>query len=143
MNHNTLLKYWHKCFSNRFFISLKYFDQSDDILFKKYADGQPIEIPYYNKKTSLYYLNSSFGNININHKINHITIENCRNLKLSIYGGLISGIDIINSKFIDIIVHDVPIHYIEFNKSYYCNINNSPKCKLHIFKIDSLGINAA
>ena len=53
-------------------------------------------------------------------KINHIVIEKCNNIVIRIMRGLISGIDIINSTNINLVVDDDNIYNLNCGKSDNC-----------------------
>lgn len=53
-------------------------------------------------------------------KINHIVIENCKNITVRVLCGLISGIDILNSTGINLIVENSSIYYLSCGSSIDC-----------------------
>jgi hypothetical protein len=59
--------------------------------------------------------------ITIGKKINHIIIENCKNITLKLLNGLISGIDILHSLNVNIIVENSSIHYLSYGSSTDCS----------------------
>jgi hypothetical protein len=78
-----------------------------------------------NKKKTIYLLKCSNINIVIGKKINHIIIDKCNNVTIRILNGLISGIDIINSKDINLVVD---------NNIYNLNCGKSDNCECLIKK---------
>jgi len=74
--------------------------------------------------------------INISEKFNHLILLNCNNININIESGIISGIDILHSEYINI--------NVQFNKIYTINYQNSRFCIINfidIFSSDNQEIN--
>ena len=94
-----------------------YFYGSDDIL----PEVQEDKIEDINKIT-LFIENCNNCEIIITEKFNHLILLNCNNIKLFINSGMISGIDIIHSEYINI--------KVQFNKIYTANFQNCRYCSI-------------
>lgn len=80
--------------------------------------------------------------INVKRKVNHITIERCNNIKIMISSGCISGLDTIKSKFIDVLIDNKSIYFIDVGTSSDCNycIRDHLCDEIFISSIDSIDI---
>lgn len=91
------------------------------IVMKKTQMHVPID-----KTKTLFLSNCSNVRVVLGIKINHIVLEKCKNVTIRILGGLISGIDVINSSGIRI--------YVENNSIYYLGCGSSTDCSCTIKK---------
>jgi hypothetical protein len=73
-----------------------------------------------NIKRTIYFDKCNNLEINIDEKFNHILLVNCHNINIKIKKDLISGLDILNSKNINIKLEN-KINYTEISNSNDCN----------------------
>lgn len=83
-------------------------------------------------KFSLFIENCKNIKIKITNKFNHILLSKCNDIKLTISHGLISGIDILNSKNVSL--------FVKINKIYYVSSGNSDTCIFHFDETISNGM---
>lgn len=69
---------------------------------------------------SLYFTGCSDSTIIITTKVNHITLEDCKNINIRTTGGSISGIDVINCSNVT--------HIFESGSIYFMDISNTTEC---------------
>jgi hypothetical protein len=69
---------------------------------------------------TIFLSNCSDIKIILGKKINHVIIEKCNNIAIRIMRGLISGIDIINSNNINLVIDDNNIYNLNCGKSNDC-----------------------
>lgn len=76
--------------------------------------------PLVEQHNTLFFTNCSNMTIIVNPKINHITLENCKNINFRTKGGSISGMDIINSSNITTIFDSHTVNFVDISNSTQC-----------------------
>lgn len=132
---------WTTCINNKIIIeNLK--NETLDINETVNYDNKviPVELT-----STLHFINCQNLSINLNRKVNHITIERCDNVKIVINSGCISGLDTIKSKYINVLIDNKSIYFIDVGTSSDCNYcirdyvyKNDD---MYISSIDSMDIN--
>ena len=109
---------WKKCINNKLII--------EDVKKKNIRIDNNVlinnEIKYdsINRKNTLHFINCKNITIYIKTKVNHITLEHCKNVNIKTIGGSVSGLDNINCQNIS--------HVFEKSMIYYINSSNSQHC---------------
>jgi mRNA-degrading endonuclease HigB of HigAB toxin-antitoxin module len=72
------------------------------------------------KHHTLHFINCSDSTIIITPKVNHITLENCKNINFRSRNGSISGMDLINSNNITLIINSQTVNFIDVSNTTEC-----------------------
>lgn len=114
-----------KCFNKRIFVSdvnnsnIRINNNSIGLLEKgiltSLYEGVKID-------SSIHFVGCNNTTVLIYTKVNHITLESCKNLDVKIVGGAVTGIDNINCVNTNYIFDDNDIYFIDISGSYTCNM---------------------
>lgn len=74
------------------------------------------------RKSTIFFSNCSDLNVLMLNKVNHVIIENCKNINFKTTSGIIGGIDILRSSNVNLVVTNRDIFYIGFGGVYQGNI---------------------
>lgn len=118
----NIFKSWKTCLDNHITITDIKYDNKVNVSINDNIYINDIET-YKNisKTSSIFISNCNNLDIFLSKKINHIIIENCINVNLEVASGIISGIDVLHSENINIIITNEDIFYLSFGevlKSY-------------------------
>ena len=137
----NIYKSWKKCKNNNIVIS-KIDRKTNFRIDNNIIANSKVLHGNVNIKSSVHFLNCSNFTIFIDNKINHIYIENCKNFTIKSVSGLISGIDILNSNNIKLMMTTYDIYNLNIRNTVNCNvyIDDSIVDKLFIYtmKCDNL-----
>lgn len=120
----NVFKSWKTCYNNQIIIddisnmNRKSIIKIDD---KVVIDG--VEI-YKNisKKSTIFFSNCENLNILLLNKINHVVIENCKNVNFKSTSGIIGGIDVLHSQNMNFIIINQDVFYMSFGGVSTSNI---------------------
>lgn len=117
----TMYNIWSSCLNKKIFIEnviSRNIIIKDKIKIGTYLDNHNIT-----QKSTLHFINCKNLSITIDRKVNHITIEKCKNINIKIIAGSISGIDTIKCENMNIIIKNKYVYYLDIGTSQECKIN--------------------
>lgn len=116
----NIYKNWKTCFQNQIMItdiSRTNVKINDNVQ----INGKDIH-KNISKKSTIFLSNCSDLNVLMLNKVNHVIIENCKNINFKTTSGIIGGIDILRSSNVNLVVVNQDIFYIGFGGVYKGNI---------------------
>jgi hypothetical protein len=137
----NVFKSWKKCKNNNIVIS-KIDKKTNVRIDNNIIANSKVLHENVNIKSSIHFIGCKNFTIFIDNKINHIYIEKCSNFTIKSVSGLISGIDIINSNNVKLMMTTYDIYNLNIRNSSNCNVyvDDSIVDKLFIYsmKCDNL-----
>jgi len=113
-----LYKMWKTCLNKKLIIDN--IQNSNIRISDKILNGGKVLWEDVKRHHSLHFLNCENVTIVISEKVNHITLERCKNVNIRSTGGSVSGIDIIKCNNVT--------HIFESGKIYFMDISNTTQC---------------
>jgi hypothetical protein len=116
----NVFKSWKTCFDRHVSVNAV---KGQDIHVRDeiYIDGRK-SFDNISSSSTIFFSNCENINILLSRKVNHIIIDNCCNVNLKVTSGIISGIDVLHSQNINLIVTNKDIFYMSFGDVSKSNI---------------------